>query len=195
MNNINITESIDIARLVPRFLMNDQDGRAMAKAIEAGLKYFTARVEQGIACVTDVSQMPEWRLDEMAWELGCLYDYSATLDDKRAWIQNAHELSKHAGTPAGLRAYLTAKLSDAVFYESWQYGGQPYHYMLALTGEWSEETQAWAQAAVQKAQNVRSVLDVMGVASMEDIYVIHESSEALPIYSEHAASDLHPGVL
>ena len=81
--------TIDIARLVPRFILYDRSGYAMAKALEAGLMAFDRVIGDGVNCLLKISEMPEWRLDEMAWEYGCLYDEAAPVEVKRQWIENA----------------------------------------------------------------------------------------------------------
>ena len=59
-----------IEDLLPAFLLADRNGYAMAKAVEAALKIMCSTVQTGLDIVKDVEQMPEWRLDEMAWEMG-----------------------------------------------------------------------------------------------------------------------------
>ena len=80
---------INILHMVPKFLLRDPNGYALAKAIEAAMAYYAERVEAGIDAVTNPDKMPEWRLDEMAWEKGCMYGYDASLEAKRDWIKNA----------------------------------------------------------------------------------------------------------
>lgn len=58
-----------LGHLFPRFLLEDRNGRAMAEAIRAALTLLCGTARQGLSTVTDVKSMPEWRLDEMAWEL------------------------------------------------------------------------------------------------------------------------------
>ena len=72
--------NFNVADVFPRFILNDTNGYAMAKAIEAALKYFLAKCQEGLDTLQDVDKMPEWRLDECAWESNCLYDYNADVD-------------------------------------------------------------------------------------------------------------------
>ena len=84
-------EKVNIFQIFPRFILEDTDGFAMCKALEAGLNYFLDKCNEGLKLVLDVDSMPEWRLDEMAWELNCLYDFQADVDIKREWIRNAYK--------------------------------------------------------------------------------------------------------
>ena len=67
---------VNITRLFPSFLLDDRNGYAMAKAIERMLNILLETIQTGLSCVKNIDSMPEWRLDELAWEQGCLYDYS-----------------------------------------------------------------------------------------------------------------------
>ena len=61
-----------ITHLFPEFLLADKNGFAMARAIEKALQIMCDTIQTGVDNVQDVEKMPEGRLDEMAWELGCL---------------------------------------------------------------------------------------------------------------------------
>lgn len=155
-----------IGELLPRFLMEDKNGYALAKAIEKGLNMMCQTVETGLNITTNMDMMPEWRLDEMAWELNCLYDFSAGVEEKREWIKNSVPLYSAYGTVQALYSYLQG-VFDYVFVEEWfKYAGQPYHYRIFVSGEWNPAKEAWARKAVERAGNLRSVL--------EDIYAISE---------------------
>jgi len=152
---------VDISRLVPVFLLCDTNGRALAKAIEKGTRIFCRILDDGIHTALHVEQMPEWRLDEMAWELGCLYDFHAGIESKRAWIRDAVPLYASYGTVEAIYKYLGGRFQDVDVEESWQYGGEPYHFRVTLGGEWTEEKVQWARRAVETIKNVRSVMDEM----------------------------------
>lgn len=151
--------TFDIARLFPRFLLNDKNGYAMAKAIEAGLKYFLEKCQDGLDCLQDVDKMPEWRLDEMAWEYNILYDYSESVETKRKWIKYAVEYYAKYGTAAAIINYLEGKFDSVNLEEWWQYEADPFHFRVIVTGEWSQAADDWAKKAVAATQNVRSILD------------------------------------
>ena len=144
--------------LYPKFLLNDRNGFAMAKAIEAGLNYFLARCQDGLDTLQNVDKMPEWRLDELAWEYNCLYDYNADVDIKRGWISNAWEYYRKHGTPEGIRQYLGVYFGAAEIIEWFEDNLSADIFDVAVTGIRSDENEAWIRATVEKAKNVRSVL-------------------------------------
>ncbi len=149
----------DIKRLIPRFVYNDKNGHALAKALEAGLRYFLDVCQLGLDVWSNVDAMPEWRLDELAWEYNIPYDYTADVEVKRGWIHNVYALSKLYGTPEGMVQYMAPFFNGAAIQEPWDYGGDPYHFRMVFPDDWSPERIAWATTAIHSVKNVRSVLD------------------------------------
>lgn len=161
----------NIAQLVPEFLRNDKNGYAIAKALEAGLKYFLARAQEGLDCLQNIEKMPEWRLDEMAWELGCLYDYNANIEVKRRWIAEATPLFSAYGTPQAIYNYLSGFFEQVELEEYWQYHGDPFHFRVTVSGEWTDANEVWTRRAIAQAKNVRSVLDDIAIGSGTNIHI------------------------
>lgn len=162
---------IRIEQLVPQFILNDKNGRAMARAIEAALKYMANVVQEGLNTIMDVDRMPEWRLDEMAWELGCLYDYSAQIEQKRRWIRDSMPLFAAYGTVQAIYNYLEGVFPDVEVEEGWQYGAPAFHFRVTVGGEWTENKEAWARRAIADTKNVRSVLDDLAIGGQCNIVV------------------------
>lgn len=149
----------NIEQWVPKFILNDTNGYAIAKAIEVAMRTMNSVVAEGLACISDFDTMPEWRLDELAWEYNCLYDYNAYIEVKRDWIKNASRFYLTYGTPAGIVQYLQGVYGSVSVEEASDYGADPYHFRVIVTGEWSQASDEWAQRAVEATKNVRSVLD------------------------------------
>ena len=152
-------QTFDINRIFPRFILNDTNGYAIAKALEAGLKFFLEKSQEGLDTLLDVDKMPEWRLDELAWEYNCLYDYKADVDVKREWIRDAVKNYRLHGTAEGVRQYLKTYFGESHVDEFWEFGGEAGEFNVTVTGIRSDENEAWIRAAVEKAKNVRSVLN------------------------------------
>lgn len=149
----------DVTRWVPRFILNDKNGYAIAKAIEVAMKTLNNTCKTGVNNVASIDDMPEWRLDEMAWELDCLYNYNSDIEKKRNWIRNAIPYYRLYGTPKAVETYIGGYFDSVELEEFWQYGGEPYHFRLTVEGTWTPENESWTKKAVEKAKNVRSVLD------------------------------------
>jgi len=179
---------VNIEQLVPRFIMQDKNGYAVAKAIEAGLQIMNDGIDQGVKCITDVDSMPEWRLDELAWEYNLLYDYTQDIEVKRGWIKDAIDTYSHYGTLAGLLKYLES-IYDVVSVEEWfEYNGSPFHFRVNVSGLSSDEENARALKAINAVKNVRSYLDGIIFTSAEsnaDLYYtgIEISGEEISVES------------
>ena len=132
----------DIRDFFPHFLTEDPTGYAMCKALEAGMNDFLAIVEQGVKMIDDASAMPEWRLDEVAWELGLPFNYKAEVEAKRAWIAEALKKTVRLGTVEAVKQYANGIFGKATIEENWQYSGSVYHYRVTAN---SQTRQANAQ--------------------------------------------------
>ena len=167
-----------IMQLFPDFLLADKNGFAMAKAIGKALQIMCDTVQTGVDTVQNVDKMPEWRLDEMAWELGCLYDYNASIDAKRKWIRDATPLFAAYGTPQAIYNFLEGFFDSVEVEENWQYGGDAFHFRVTVSGKWTDANEAWARMAIAAAKNVRSVLDSLAVGTSA-VIVVHGEGKVL----------------
>lgn len=149
----------DISKWVPKFILDDKNGFAVAKAIEAAMQYLNTTISQSVDQFTEVEDMPEWRLDELAWEYNILYDYGAEIDLKRNWIADAIKNYASYGTPDAIIRYLKIAFDSAEVKEWWEYGGDPFHFNVTVIGQWSDEQNKWALKAIKGLKNSRSILD------------------------------------
>lgn len=154
-----------IERLVPRFLLLDKNGYALSQAIAAAMRILCDTVEEGVRIVTDIDAMPEWRLDEMAWETLCLYDYHGELEEKRTWIRNAVPYFRLFGTKRAAYDFLSGYFDTIEVQEAADYGGDPFHFRVSLDGDWTSSRDAFVRSAMQQAKNVRSVMDELSIGS------------------------------
>lgn len=152
--------TFEIKHFVPKFIMADKNGYALAKAIEAGLQMANDIINTGVKTLSDLDFMPEWRLDELAKEYGLiLYDSTQPVAVKRQWIKDSNDFFKKFGTPNMLKQYLEAYFDSVQIQEWWEYNGVPYHFKVIVSGEYSAEKDSWCKAAIEKAKNLRSFLD------------------------------------
>lgn len=185
----------DIKQLVARFLMKEKTGRAMAKAVEAALRAMNSTIKRGVDIIADVDSMPEWRLDELAWEYNCLYDYSANIAEKRRWIREAIPIYRVYGTVRALYNYLEGVFDEVEVEEYWQYGAASHHFRVTVGGEWTNSKEAWAGRAIEAAKNVRSVLDDIAVGSKCRIAIQSESGILVRIRYPLAGADQFAGTI
>ena len=155
----------DAERFVPQYLLNDKNGLALAKAMEAAMNMMNDIVLKGLRTALDYDYMPEWRLDELAWEMNCLYDYGADIEAKRRWIKNSFSMYRLYGTPESFYQYISSYFDDMDLEEWWQYNASPYHFRVTVEGIWNPVNEAWARKAIRTAKNARSVLDGLRIGT------------------------------
>lgn len=164
--------TFDIKRLVPKYIYNDKNGYALSKAIERAFQYVADRVEEGLAILQDPDKMPEWRLDELAEDYNILYDYNADIEAKRDWVKNAIPYYRIYGTPEAIVQYLTGYFNEVELEEWFEYGGDPFYFRLTVDGTWTPENEAWATKAIERAKNVRSVLESLRIGCRASIAMV-----------------------
>lgn len=159
--------NIIIENLVPKFILADKNGYAIAKAIEAGLKKASEIVYSGKNLISNYGTMPEWRLDEIAWEINAIYDYTAGIDQKRQIIKNSVRNFRLYGTPAGIKKSLEPFFDYVEITE----GDQPYHFGVTLSADLGPENIKYANYVIANVKNVRSVFDGFNI---RDVGVLDE---------------------
>ena len=151
----------DFTKLIPRFIVKDRSGYALAKAIEVALKYVDSVVNAGLEVLQNTDTMPEWRLDELAWEYGASwYDYDADVETKRSQIEGVQAFYDRLGTPYAVISALNAVYGNGEIEEWPAYSGTAFHYRVYVTDESAaQEYREKLMKLLAIVQNVRSVLD------------------------------------
>ena len=162
----------DVTQFVPKFILRDKTGYAIAKAIEAGIQKMNDTAEEGLEVVNNVDAMPEWRLDELGWEYGILYDSLQPVDVKQKWVADALKNYRKYGTLSALREYLTAVFDTVRIQEASEYGGDPYHFKISVEGDYSMSNRDLIYKAIDTVGNVRSVCDgvTYGAVTADTVY-------------------------
>lgn len=148
----------------PAFILNDRNGAALAAAIEAAMNAAARTVQEGVDILRDIDRMPEWRLDELAWETNCWYDANAPLETKREMIRNSAAAERLAGTARGVENAINAFYPGSTVEEAADYNGSAFHFRVRISlneTEADEGKNRRAGEAVSYFQNLRSVLDGM----------------------------------
>lgn len=145
---------------VPKYIMLDRNGRAMAAALDRAMEIFRRVIRTGIALINDASTMPEWRLDEIAWEYALpWYDYGADLEQKRRIIADMLITLKLMGTPQGVKNVIAQYLGESA--ELRESGGA-YHFRAVSHGApLAAADREQLYRAIRIAKNVRSHMDEM----------------------------------
>lgn len=165
--------NVAIERLVPRFIMRDKNGYAMAKAIEKCMQIVTEAAENAMATFGDVDRMPSWRLDELAREWNMIYDFNAYITDKCRWVKNAWSSARYLGTPEAVAQHVGQMYMHVEVQEWWEYDGEPWHYRLIVdpTDAMIKPIPGIVEDTAVRAGNCRCVFD--------GIYALYESTMAI----------------
>lgn len=171
----------DVTKWVPKFILMDKNGYAIAKAIEAAIQMMNDIIRNGVDCIADYDTMPEWRLDELAYENKIdWYDYRGDIETKRSQIKNSFNVYRHLGTKSAVMDAITIFYPDSNVFEWFEYGGKPYHFMVEIDAENQEEGGSSATEIYQKIservrynKNCRSVLDEINYFEKNEDTVMH----------------------
>ena len=151
--------SPSLAEQIPLFLRSDNNGAAMAAAITAGLVKYQSDMMSANAMLHDPDAMPEWRLDEAAWEWNMAwYDHAMPIEVKREMVRRVEEIRAGSGTPGLLQRMLETVFEAVGVLEDYD-GHEPYHFMVEMTGNRAGEAQSWAIRAVEAFKPLTRVLD------------------------------------
>lgn len=157
---------------VPKFILDDRNGYALAKTIDTLVSRLCKDIEEADAYLTDPNQMPEWALDEYAYGFGLVwYDKTADIETKRRWVLDAHKMRHCIGTKDAILHLLLGIYDNCDVEENWQYGGEPYHFRVTVSGAWDAKGDTWTRKVVDAVKNLRSTMDELSVGSTAKIEV------------------------
>lgn len=177
-------KNFEIERMLPRFLLQDRNGYALAKAMETLFLKLDEIADKAIASTLDVAHMSEARLDEVAWELNAeWYDWEADIETKRAVIAGAQEFYDRIGTPYAIERAISDVFGTGVIEEWWEYGGEPYHFRVMTTN---------ASALMENREKFMKLLDIVKNerSELDNIYY-YGSSSAAAVYAGTAVTGIY----
>lgn len=154
---------IDLKSLLPSSIADDETVRAICDSIAGKLQMIDEKSEL-VLLLPRLDYLPEVLIDELAWQYHVdFYDYSASIDKKRALVREAIAWHRKKGTPAAVEAVCAAVFSSAKVYENWQYGGNPYHFQVRMITEGipAQSVIDNLYRAISESKNVRSWLDTL----------------------------------
>lgn len=161
-----------IAELVPRFLLADRNGYAMAYAIDAAIQPFLTTLNGMETLLSNAAEMPEWALDEQAWETATpWYDYGAGITMKRAWIGEAEKISGMIGTRGALKRLLQGIWQRTEIEEYWEYGASPFRFRVTVYGDYDAGNAEWTRNVIQRVCPLRCALDDCAVGADETVRI------------------------
>lgn len=154
-------DSIDLLKLMPRFMREDETTQAMCKAILPYLQKISDNSLEFLYSLL-IDTAPEWWLDQLAWEQNITwYDTDASIQAKRNVVRNAEWVKRHLGTKAAVETTVFDYFGDATVEEWFEYNGKPFHFRVITTPEAADDKIYQFRKAVENTKNVRSYLEAI----------------------------------
>ena len=131
MNNNDIFTA-DYVRSLPLPLQNDETTRAIAEVIAEQLRQTARLIERNIVYAR-IDELDEKVLDVLAYDLHVdWYDYSYSIEAKRAIIKDSVRVHKRMGTKFAVETAL-GNIHPLSYIEEWfEYGGDPFYFRVIL---------------------------------------------------------------
>lgn len=168
---------LNLPEQAPRLLREDRTGRAILKCMEHGLKELLQAIQSSQKLLYDVRTMPEWRLDELAWEYNVLwYDASADIETKREWILKASEIVPKIGTELAIDALIDAIYGQHEILNYTDFGGVLHSFMLTVSEPKGEYARHWSNAVLKKVLPLRCTFDGLGYQNREKMIYIERQA-------------------
>ena len=152
-----------LKQTLPSSIASDKTVQAICDAIAVKLVDINNKTAL-LLLLPRLEQLSEGLVDELAWQYHVdFYDYSASIDKKRALVRQAIAQHRYKGTPAAVEEVCTAVFQSAQVKEWFEYGGSPYHFQVVLIeAPVPDETVVDNLVrAIKVTKNTRSWLDGM----------------------------------
>ena len=157
--------TLDFAKLLPRWMRDDDYNIALADAITDVLGTDLARVKT-LRVWDQVDKLTSEELDELAWEMDIDWWESAwEIEIKRDVIKTAQKIISTKGTKYSVVAALTAIFGSVTVLEWFDYGGDPYHFKVETKNQMTPEKMAKFIKTIDNIKPVKAVLDSVDVVS------------------------------
>ena len=119
-------------RSLPEVLRNDKRVSALAEIIADALTVTVSDTEL-VAIYPNIDEMPEDVLDALAYDFKVdWYDYSYSLEKKRATIKDSWNVHRKLGTKYAVETAISAVYPNTKLEEWFEYGGEPYFFRLRI---------------------------------------------------------------
>lgn len=125
------TDKIDMKKLVPFFMRDDNAVNAMAEAVNDVMSHYDA---DKLRTWDQLDKMTHEELDELAWELNVLwYNSAGTLAQKREQIKTSDDVWRTLGTRHAIETVISQLFVKGKLLEWWEYeGGKPHHFAVEV---------------------------------------------------------------
>ncbi|MEM0326953.1 MAG: phage tail protein I [Desulfurococcaceae archaeon] len=150
-----------IKELLPTSIAVDEGIQKLAESTEGVFSFLFSEVGKTLI-YSRIDELPEEVLDLLAWQFHIEgYELASTIEEKKRLIKKAIELHRYKGTKWAVEKALEALGVDSVLEEWFEYGGEPYHFKVLLSGIKEEAKWKEIRKAIDEYKNVRSWYDIV----------------------------------
>lgn len=151
---------MNVYKTFPPVLRNDSSFDSAARAITLKLDENVSQSKYALV-YSRIDSLPEIALDTLAYDFNIgWYDYSYSIDEKRAIIKEAFKIFRFIGTKYAVETALRSIYPVSYVREWFEYGGKPYHFNVEIHDSANDREKC--TKTIQKikfTKNVRSVMD------------------------------------
>ena len=145
--------------ILPSVLRDDAGMEKLARTVAENINGILPQINRA-GIYFRINELDEGLLDVLASDMNIeWYNYNASIEEKRAIIQNSWNIHKHTGTKNALNSVISDVIPGTSVEEWFEYDGDPYHFRMKIPGTWTPEKKAWITKAISLVKNVRSVVD------------------------------------
>ena len=161
---------IDLLRLLPQFMRDDQNVNAFAYAVQSQIVAVSLSIAHA-RFYSRIDSLSDALLDELAWQFNITeYRNDYDISIKRELIKGCLELHYKRGTVGAVEKVVENIYGVATLEEWFNYGGEPYHFKVYTSNpNASDEMIADLERIVKETQNIRSYLEAVIVELMENM--------------------------
>lgn len=165
-------DNMDLLKLLPRFMQDDETNKALAEAMNVLLTKAAKKVRR-LRRWDQIDNMTDSELNELAWEFNVdWWDSSLSLDIKRSIIKTCYRVHEKRGTKWAVEELATSIFGSGKVTEWFEYDGEPYCFKIQTNATLTKDCIISFMSMLKKVKNVRSHFDAIEVTRTIDS-IIH----------------------
>lgn len=177
-------DNLDILKLLPYFMQEDEEVRLIMKVIQEELDLINAR-ERNLFVYGDFQSLNEAVLDELAYQWRTEgYEQTLPRNVKARLVETSYIVRKTKGTSYAVEKTVQDIHGDFELLEWWQSNMEPYHFKIVGTSSPPGDKLAEIYKAIEITKNERSHLEGIIVSNQWEGTNYHGITTHLSLFEE-----------
>lgn len=177
-------DNIDIHKLLPYFMQEDEDIRLIMKVIQEELELINAR-ERNLFVYGDFQSLDEAVLDELAYQWRTEgYEQTLPKSVKAKLVETSYIVRKTKGTSYAVEKTVQDIHGDFELLEWWQSDMEPYHFKIVGASSPPGDKLSEIYKAIEITKNERSHLEGIIVSNQWEGTNYHGITTHLSLFEE-----------